>query len=127
MPKSLTFSDLSAANRARCESPLGFDHRLDSWSLSDWITATLGELGEAANLAKKLNRVRDGIRGNTQSEEELRAAFRREVADTLVYLDLLAQRAGFTLAAAVREAWDAKSAQVGYPHRLADYEEEAPQ
>ncbi len=52
----------SVINRARCESPEGFNHALQSWSLSDWFTAILGELGEAANVAKKLNRIRDGIR-----------------------------------------------------------------
>lgn len=44
----------SERNRTRCEAPDGFNHELNSWSLSDWFTATMGELGEAANLAKKL-------------------------------------------------------------------------
>lgn len=62
----LTFSQFSKANRERCESPDGFNHDLNSWSTSDWITAVMGELGEAANVVKKLNRVRDGIPGNPQ-------------------------------------------------------------
>lgn len=62
----LTFDGFSMINRMRCESPEGFNHALESWSLSDWITATTGELGEAANIAKKLNRIRDGIPGNPQ-------------------------------------------------------------
>ena len=61
----------SKINRERCESPKGFNHTLESWSLSDWMTAILGELGEAANIAKKLNRVRDGISGNKETEQEL--------------------------------------------------------
>jgi NTP pyrophosphatase (non-canonical NTP hydrolase) len=115
---SLTFTTFSAANRARCESALGFAHPLESWSLSDWFTATMGELGEAANVAKKLNRIRDKIPGKSLSEAELRAQLRREIADTFIYLDLLAQAAGFSLEDAVRETWDAKSAQIGYPGRL---------
>lgn len=114
----LTFAAFAAANRARCESALGFNHRIESWSLSDWMMAVVGELGEAANAAKKLNRIRDGIPGNTLTEAELRARLRREVADTFIYLDLLAQAAGFRLEDAVREAWDAKSAEIGYPGRL---------
>lgn len=63
-------TDFSAVNRERCESQGGFNHKLSSWSLSDWMTATLGELGEAANVAKKLNRVRDGIPGNSETPEQ---------------------------------------------------------
>lgn len=119
-PPPLTFASFSAANLARCEAPDGFGHALDSWSMSDWFTATMGEFGEAANVAKKLNRVRDGIEGNTATEDELRAQLRREIADTFIYLDLLAQRAGFDLRDAVRETWDAKSVEIGYPVRLGD-------
>jgi len=55
--RELSFDSFSEANRKRCEHPKGFNHKLDSWSTSDWMTATLGELGEAANIVKKLNRV----------------------------------------------------------------------
>jgi NTP pyrophosphatase (non-canonical NTP hydrolase) len=116
----LTFSAFSKANRARCESPQGFNHTLASWSLSDWLTAAVGEFGEAANVAKKLNRVRDGINGNKETEANLRAAFRREIADAFVYLDLIAQSQGFALEDAVREVFDAKSVEIGYPTRLED-------
>lgn len=110
----MTFSGFSAENRRRCESPRGFAHALDSWSLSDWVTATVGELGEAANVAKKLNRVRDGIPGNLQTEAELRAAFREEIADAFIYLDLMAQSQGFQLAEAVREKFAKTSREIGY-------------
>jgi hypothetical protein len=72
------FADFSVFNRRRCESLHGFNHPLNSWSLSDWMTATVGELGEAANVAKKLNRVRDGIKGNSETPEQLKAAFDRD-------------------------------------------------
>ncbi len=108
----------SETNRERCESPRGFNHKLDSWSLSDWFTAALGELGEAANVAKKLNRVRDGIPGNKETELELREKLARELADTFIYLDLLAQAAGIDMGAAVAEAFNAKSKQLGCPIRL---------
>lgn len=120
----MLFSEFSKANRARCESPDGFGHALDSWSLSDWFLAFNGEAGEAANVAKKLNRVRDGIKGNKESEAELRARLRREVGDTFVYLDLLAQAAGFTIEEAAVEAWDAKSEEIDYPVCLRSLPEE---
>src|ERR1700721_1513228 len=94
----MTFGQFSQANRARCESPQGFNHPLSGWSTSDWFLAILGELGEAANVAKKLNRVRDGITGNKETPEELRAKLRKEMGDVFVYLDLTAQSLGFQIA-----------------------------
>jgi NTP pyrophosphatase (non-canonical NTP hydrolase) len=104
----------SERNRRRCENCDGFNHALASWSLSDWLTATAGELGEAANVIKKLNRCRDGIPGNTQTEAELRDQLAEELADTVIYLDLLAQAAGLDLET-IRDAKFAKtSAKIGY-------------
>lgn len=114
----MNLKEFSRVNRERCESPNGFNHALNSWSLSDWITALVGELGEAANVAKKLNRVRDGIPGNTVSPDELRAQFARELADTFIYLDLTAQAAGVDLPAAVVAVFNAKSEQIGSPIRF---------
>lgn len=107
-----TFSE---ANRIRCESPRGFNHRLNAWSRSDWMTAILGELGEAANVVKKLNRVRDGITGNKETPEQLREKLKAEVADTFIYLDLFAQSEGFDLMQVVIEVFNKKSAEIGYP------------
>jgi len=108
----------SIENLARCEAHNGFNHRLGSWSLSDWMTATLGELGESANVAKKLNRVRDGIRGNSQSESELTEKLGSEIADAFIYLDLLAQSQGLRLSAIVHQTFDKKSQQIGYDRAL---------
>lgn len=104
----------SERNRTRCESPNGFNHRLDSWSLSDWMTATAGELGEAANIIKKLNRVRDGIPGNAETPEQLRQALAEEIADVAIYLDLLAQAAGFDLEAIREDKFTKTSRKIGY-------------
>ena len=104
----------SVRNRLRCESPEGFNHLLNSWTGSDWMVAVLGELGEAANMLKKLNRYRDGIPGNKETEEQLRAKFASELADAYVYLDLLCQSEEIDLEAAVNKVFDAKSEQIGY-------------
>lgn len=104
----------SARNRRRCEAADGFNHALGSWSLSDWMTATLGELGEAANVAKKLNRVRDGIPGNRETPAELRAQLADEIADAFIYLDLLAQSEGIVLADAVEAKFRRTSAKIGW-------------
>lgn len=112
--KTFDMREFSAENLARCTSPNGFNHALPSWSLSDWMTATLGELGEAANVLKKLNRYRDGIPGNKETPEELISMLSDEVADAYIYLDLFAQAAGIDLPTAVRNKFDKTSAKIGY-------------
>jgi NTP pyrophosphatase (non-canonical NTP hydrolase) len=117
-PHRLTFAGFSEANRQRCEDPQGFGHALSSWSTSDWFVAIMGELGEAANIVKKLNRYRDGVRGNKESEAALRAKLRSELADSFIYLDLIFQACRFDTVEAVIDTFDAKSAEIGYPARL---------
>ncbi len=112
----LSFADLRAANVARCAKwhPGG----ISDWSLSDWMTATCGELGEAANVVKKLNRCRDGLPGNNKTEDELRSMLGDELADTAIYLDLLAAAAGVDLAASIIAKFNAVSVRNGFPDRL---------
>jgi NTP pyrophosphatase (non-canonical NTP hydrolase) len=110
----MDFHEFSIFNRRRCESPKGFNHKLDSWSLSDWFMAVLGELGEAANIGKKLNRVRDGIIGNSETPDELKSNLRNEIADAFIYLDLLCQSQGFNLHDAVMEKFQITSKKIGY-------------
>ena len=110
--QELTFAEFSRINRQRCESKDGFNHLLSSWSRSDWFTAVLGELGEAANIAKKLNRTRDGIPGNKASKEELAVKLRQELGDTFVYLDLLAQACGISIGDAAVEVFNVKSQEL---------------
>lgn len=114
----MNLNEFSAKNRERCESALGFNHKLTDWSLSDWMTAVMGELGEAANVAKKLNRVRDGIPGNKETEAQLRAKLARELADTFIYLDLTFQRLGINFGETVQEVFNAKSQEIGSPVRV---------
>jgi NTP pyrophosphatase (non-canonical NTP hydrolase) len=115
---SLTFEKFSQVNRMRCESPLGFNHSLTGWSTSDWMTALVGEVGEAANVVKKLNRYRDGVPGNKLTADELKDQLRKELGDVFVYLDLMAQSLGFSIADAAVEVFNAKSAQIGFGTKL---------
>lgn len=113
-------STFSVINRHRSESPEGFNHKLSDWTLSDWFTATVGELGEAANVAKKMSRLRDGIPGNSpeETEEFLQKALADEIADTLCYLDLLAQSVGIDLEQALIDKFNRVSWRRGTQHRL---------
>jgi len=107
-------ASFSIRNLSRCESETGFNHKIGNWSLSDWITAVVGELGEAANVVKKLNRVRDGIPGNVESVEELKEMLADELADTYIYLDLLIQASGFDVDSIVEDKFRKTSEKIGY-------------
>jgi len=115
--EGMDMKQFSVENKKRCESPLGFGHDINSWGASDWFTATIGEFGEAANVAKKLNRIRNGLKGNAkgETEESLKAKLRKELADAFIYLDLLATSEGIDLASAVVDTFNEKSAEIGYP------------
>lgn len=112
----LTFSDLRRFNVMRCIR--WFPGGVSDWSLSDWACALAGELGEACNIVKKLNRARDGVVGNSKSEWELREDLADELGDTLIYLDLLAARAGIDLAKAVERVFNRTSIKNGFPDRI---------
>jgi NTP pyrophosphatase (non-canonical NTP hydrolase) len=116
MKLDLTFKEFSELNRLRCEDPNGFNHKLDSWSLSDWMTALTGEVGEAANLVKKLNRIRDGVPGNKGvTEKELQAFLADELADVYIYLDLLVMRLGLNMDDIIVSKFNATSQQHDMP------------
>lgn len=120
MKVSFSFGDLRKANLQRvglfknakgelCHSePDGSD-----WSLNDWATAAGGEMGEAAGICKK-------IRRGDYSLDEVRGDLADEIADTVIYLDMLAYRAGIDLGQAVIQKWNATSERVGIDLRLTD-------
>lgn len=117
----LTFDRLRAVNVRRCVSPDGFNHALASWSPAEWTNALCGEAGEAANIAKKIIRIRDGVAGNKEVDRdryELVRRLAREVADTVIYADLALAREGFDLGETIREVFNAKSIEIGSPERL---------
>ena len=110
-----TFQEFSRRNRVRCEAPTGFRHPLGQWSASDWMTALVGEVGEAANIIKKLNRLRDGIQNKKgETEDQLHAMLRGELADAFTYLDLTAQALGFDILEAAERKFEEVSAEIGY-------------
>lgn len=194
----LTFDKLRQANARRCARwhPEG----INSWSHADWMTATVGEVGEAcevlervifarcsgdrplapselaiiagarlgavANSIKKLNRVRDGLVGNgstTPAEiaasvhanalravaalrnivetfedahplalaaameteqpaleltDDERLALAKEIADSVIYLDLTAEAADIYTDHAVTVKFNEVSERNGFPERL---------
>lgn len=88
----LTFNTLRSANKARLPlfknkhgqrahtSPDGSD-----WSPAQWLQATIGELGEYANIRKKFER-------GDITLMQFKALAAKELADVQTYLDILALR-----------------------------------
>lgn len=83
----LTFADLRAANLTRHKRY--YAEGQEPWGLCDWMVAIGGEVGEADNLVKKLNRARAGMAGNKVGEADLIAALGDELADVVIYLDIV--------------------------------------
>ena len=113
----LTFRKVRETNVKRCNRwhPEG----INSWSLSDWGVALGGEVGEIQDVIKKLNRVRDGLVGNRGlTKEDLLVEFKKEIADSFLYLDLLAAAGGVDLEEAVVEKFNEVSDRVGFPEKL---------
>lgn len=119
MTDGLTFNTLRNGNRARL--PEFKNNKGETahtkgdgtdWSLNDWMVACLGELGEAANVLKKVRR------GDLTLEDAM-PMLTQEFADVVIYLDLLSAQAGIDLGQAVIETFNTKSVKVGSRVRLA--------
>jgi NTP pyrophosphatase (non-canonical NTP hydrolase) len=114
----LTMGEVSRAglDRALLWHPGG----LEEWTASDWGIAMAGEAGEVCNAIKKLNRLRTGAASanNPASEAEALAKVAEEIADTYLYLDLLAQRLGIDISEAVVAKFNRVSEREGFPQRL---------
>jgi NTP pyrophosphatase (non-canonical NTP hydrolase) len=73
-----------------------------------------GEVGEACNVIKKLERERRGIRGSRATVDQLR----QELADVVICVDLIAMMAGIDLWSAVVEKFNYTSEQNNLSTRL---------
>ena len=78
-------NQLREANKERC--PLFGNGEIGDWSEERWALAIAGETGEMCNLVKK------SIRGDKVDPELIG----KEIADIVIYADMLAQKLGFTL------------------------------
>jgi len=118
----LSFKTLRSANLNRLpefknsKGELAHSKRDGSdWKLSAWSNAVVGELGEAANIIKKIER------GDFTLEEK-REELAKEFADVITYMDILAYRAGVDLGAAVIMKFNQVSKRTGSKVRI-EYDE----
>ena len=115
----LTFKTLREVSLTRCNRwhPGG----VYDWTLSDWGVAAAGELGEACNVIKKINRLRDKITGNKANELDLislKLDLAEELADAVISIDLIASRVGLALDQAIIKKFNEVSIREGFSERL---------
>ena len=110
-----TFAYVAQASRDRTEQWQG----LDAWTPAEWACAAAGEMGETCNVIKKIFRLEKGHPSKRESEmDEYKDQLEKEIGDTYIYLDLLAQRCGLTMYGCIAKAFNQVSEREGYPHRL---------
>ncbi|MBU4433180.1 MAG: MazG-like family protein [Alphaproteobacteria bacterium] len=96
--------------------------RQAEWDTDDQITLSYrgnelaGEVGEACNIIKKLERERMGIKGSRASLADLA----EELADVIICADLIAMQLGIDLDRAVAEKFNKTSDKVGLATRMAE-------
>lgn len=106
----LTFNALRAANAERIGSS---KYRIceEQWTPAHWMQATMGELGELANLLKKVDR-------GDFPFEPVKGEVAKELADVQTYLDILALKLGVDLGQATTDKFNEVSERIGSPVRL---------
>lgn len=121
--QQLTFSRVTKVNVERCNrwhQPGG----INAWTPERWCTAMMGEAGEVANALKKLFRVEDQIANvsepgrEIQSREQAIEKIAEELADTFLYLNLLACRLGIRLEDEIVAKFNSVSERYSFPERL---------
>ena len=97
---------------------------MNEWLVSEWTNAMCGEAGEAANAAKKLRRLEQNIKSinladrNLRTEHDAKLAVAKECADTIIYALLTISRVGIDAECILREVFNKKSREYGFPERL---------
>jgi NTP pyrophosphatase (non-canonical NTP hydrolase) len=110
-------SQLREVNTARCARWHG--PGTEPWSGADWSNAMCGEAGEAANVVKKLRRWETGTGAKDAPDPQtLREMLGEELADTIIYADLLAAHYEIDLRGAIVLKFNSVSAREGFTETL---------
>ncbi len=113
----LTFAEVLHANRVRCRR--WHDADSEPWTGADWSNAMCGEAGEAANVVKKLRRHETRTSSPMDPPEDvLRTMLADEIADTFLYLALLADHYGVDMPSAIVSKFNRVSERQGFSDRL---------
>lgn len=107
---NLRLTDLRSANQRR-QKEWDKDNQIDAAYRGNELA---GEVGEACNVLKKLERERRGIAGSRATVQQLR----EELADVIICVDLVAMMYDIDLGDAVRRKFNATSEKIGLSTRL---------
>ena len=107
---STFYPDLRSANVAR-QALWDAGHKL---TLTYRANEMAGEVGEACNIAKKIERERLGMQGSRATKGDLAM----ELADVVICADLVALSEGIDLDRAVADKFNSTSMTQGFPIRL---------
>jgi NTP pyrophosphatase (non-canonical NTP hydrolase) len=105
LTNGLSFNTLRDANKERIKSSR-YEKCEREWTTAHWMQATVGELGELANLMKKVDR------GDIPLSIA-RPDIARELADVQTYLDIMAFKLGVDLGEATRKKFNEVSERMG--------------
>jgi NTP pyrophosphatase (non-canonical NTP hydrolase) len=107
----MTPLDLAEFHIANQERAPFFPSACQGWILAQWGNALAGEVGEACNVIKKIDR-------GDFTLDEAREDLASELADAFTYLDHIASKAGIDLGAAVIRKFNVVSERRGLAHRM---------
>lgn len=120
---SMTFYKFSTMNLERAKR--WHDGDIRQWSLSDWLMAMAGEAGEACNAGKKVRRIEEHIANISEDKSRQLSdmgqaldKIAEELADVVIYCDLVAHRIGANLEEAIKVKFNHTSSRYGFPERL---------
>lgn len=102
---------LREANSARQDE---WENAKGKLSLSYFGNAIAGEVGEACNIIKKIERERLGLRGSRASLSDLA----EELADVIIYMDLLAADCNIDLEEAIKNKFNKTSEKYNLGTRI---------
>lgn len=107
---------LKLMNALRC--PAAFNHGIDDKPLLFWATAVGGETGELLNFIKKLERGDYDTDKHSPSYIKFEQNVSDEVADIVIYLDMLMQKLGLDLGSAIIQKFNRTSNEKNVPFKL---------
>jgi NTP pyrophosphatase (non-canonical NTP hydrolase) len=85
----------------------GFKMELTDWTLPEWGNAVAGEVGEMCNVIKKIKR------GDFDSNPLVgKDMLQKEIADIIIYLDLIATKEGIDISQAIIDKFNEVSDRI---------------
>jgi NTP pyrophosphatase (non-canonical NTP hydrolase) len=117
---------LSAFSRVNRERAAEWHKDGEEWSLADWSNALCGEAGELANVIKKIRRLQTGTaaRYDEQDARVLALHAAAEIADVIIYADLLLEQLDCTLdiRQIVADKFNETTRKFGFNHYVTQYD-----